>query len=83
MKDAQIKNLKEEELEAKLVELRKELIKNNAQMGAKTGTKGVGNIRKIKKTIARIKTMLNEKATIARLEKLKLKKIPEESKKHE
>ncbi len=83
MKDIQIKNLKDEELQTKVVELRKELIKNNAQTGAKTGTKSVGNIRKIKKTIARIKTMLNEKARAAALEKLKGKIIQEVSIMHE
>ena len=54
----EIKNLRKKDLQSKLNELQMELMKNNAQRS--TGTQSKGNIRKIKKNIARIKTKLNQ-----------------------
>jgi len=53
----------EDELKSKLTELRKELLRNNAQIAMKAAPKNPGQIRQIKKTIARILTTIrrNEK----------------------
>ena len=53
--------MKESELQSKLEELRKELMKQNAQISTGTSNKGHhGNIKNVKKNIARIKTKLSE-----------------------
>ncbi len=60
-KKTDFKNLSEEELNKKLDELRMELIKLNAQVATGTTPKSPGQIRQIKKNIARIKTIFNQK----------------------
>lgn len=61
MKIAEIRQLNEKELKEKLNELRVELIKYNAQISTGTNPKSPGQIRQVKKTIARILTVLKEK----------------------
>ena len=51
-----LKNLKANDLQSKLTELYMDLMKNNAQRS--TGTQSKGNIKQIRKNIARIKTQL-------------------------
>ena len=46
--------LNKEELKSKLIELRKELMKQNAQISTGTTPKSPGQVREIKKTIAKI-----------------------------
>ena len=53
-----LKKINKKDLQSKLKELYMDLMKNNAQRS--TGTQSKGNIRKIKKNIARIKTKLNQ-----------------------
>ena len=56
-------NLKKVDLETKLQELRMELMKINTKMSSGAPlAKGQGNVRNIKKNIARIKTKLTEVA---------------------
>ena len=56
-----INDLKDVELKSKLEELRRELMKQNAQVSTGTSSKGhKGNIKNIKKNIARIKTKMTE-----------------------
>lgn len=50
----------EEDLKKKLIELRKELVKLNAQVATGTQIKSPGQIRQIKRNIARISTVLKE-----------------------
>ena len=50
--------MNEKQLESKLVELKKELIKINAQISTGTPPQNPGGVREIKKTIARILTRL-------------------------
>ncbi|MEM0230957.1 MAG: 50S ribosomal protein L29 [Candidatus Woesearchaeota archaeon] len=61
VKTKQLREMSEKELNSKLLELRKELMKLNAQ--AKTGSapKNSSQIRVIRKTIAKILTILKEK----------------------
>jgi len=45
----------------KMAEMKKELIKLNAQIAVGTAIKNPGQVRKIKKALARIKTIQHEK----------------------
>lgn len=58
MKTKDLRGLGRDELKAKLLELRKELIKHNAQISTGTIPKSPGQVRQVKKTIARILTLL-------------------------
>ena len=51
----------DKELQKRLTELRKELIKVNAQIATGTVPENPGNVRNIKKNIARILTNMNMK----------------------
>ena len=57
MKISEIKSLDDKTLNEKLVELKKELIKINAQIAIGTTPKNPGQVKKIKKTIARMIAM--------------------------
>ena len=59
-----LKGLSIEERSAKLAELRKELMKINAQIATGTTPKSPGQARSIKKTIARIHTINNTKEAL-------------------
>jgi len=59
MKAKDIAKLNPDDLNKKLIELRKELIKQNAQVATGTTPKSPGQIKDIKKTIAKILTALN------------------------
>ena len=61
MKAKELKVLNELELESKTVELKKELMKLNSQIAIGTIPKNPGKVREIKKTIAKILTIKNEK----------------------
>ena len=49
--------MKREDLEAKLLEIKKELMKENAQVARGTVPKSSGTLRQLKKSIARINTL--------------------------
>ncbi|MFH1072945.1 MAG: 50S ribosomal protein L29 [Nanoarchaeota archaeon] len=61
MKHKELINLSAEELDKKLDEIDLELIKLNSQVASGTTPKNPGQIRKLKKTIARIKTIQGTK----------------------
>ncbi len=61
LRKKEYKNMKTEELEAKLLEARKELMKENAQVARGTTPKSPGALRLLKKSIARIHTLIGEK----------------------
>ena len=61
MKTRDLKSLPEQELNLKLKELQKELIKHNAQIAIGTTPKSPGQVRETKKSIAKIKTILNQR----------------------
>jgi len=60
----ELKSMGEKELKQRLGELRKELIKLNAQSATGTNSKSSGQIRKTKKTVARILTELRLKGEV-------------------
>ena len=63
MKQNEIVNLSVEELNAKLAELRKNLMKENAQIAIGTTPKSPGMVKNMKKTIAKILFTLNKKSS--------------------
>lgn len=56
MKFKEIKSLSKEDIDKKMKDMRLELIKLNAQVATGTNPKNPGQIRQLKKSIARIKT---------------------------
>ena len=62
MKMNNLTSMNVEDLNAKVKELRKELIKHNAQIATGTTPKSPGQVRQTKKTIARILTVLKQKS---------------------
>jgi large subunit ribosomal protein L29 len=61
MKIKEIRGMDRESLNSKLSDLKKELIKINAQVAIGTTPKSPGQVKAIKKTIAKILTVLKEK----------------------
>jgi large subunit ribosomal protein L29 len=61
MKIKELRELGKEDMKTRLEELRKELIKHNAQIATGTVPKSPGQVKQTKKTIAKILTILNEK----------------------
>ncbi|MBR9690080.1 50S ribosomal protein L29 [Candidatus Woesearchaeota archaeon] len=61
MKIKELRSLGEKELNSKIEEIRKELMKLNAQIATGTTPKSPGQIKNYKKTIAKIYTLLEEK----------------------
>ena len=65
MKFKELKALPQTDLREKILELRKELIKENAQVAIGTVPKNPRKLRLAKKTIARIETILAIKPNVA------------------
>jgi|TARA_B100001971_G_C18264784_1_gene590913 ribosomal protein L29 len=61
LKNKELRTINPRELKTKLEELRKELIKLNVQKSTGTSAKNPKQIKIIKKTIARILTLLQKK----------------------
>lgn len=61
IKNKDIRKMNAQEQENKLLELKKDLIKINAQIAAGTVPENPGNVKNVKKTVARIMTIMNEK----------------------
>ncbi|MBI2135076.1 50S ribosomal protein L29 [Candidatus Woesearchaeota archaeon] len=61
MKVKEIRGMDKNMAAEKMAELKKELVKINAQVAIGTAMKNPGQIRKIKKTLARIITIEHEK----------------------
>ena len=57
----EFRKLNDKDLDAKLVELRRELIKENAQVAMGTQIKNPGKLKQTKKNIARLLTIKNSK----------------------
>lgn len=61
MKSKELRSIGKEELQQKMNELYTDIMKENAQIATGTVPKNPGKIKVMKKTIARIKTILAEK----------------------
>ena len=57
----ELKSLNDDALKSRIAELRKELMKYNAQVAIGTIPKNPGAIRKDKRMVARILTIMNER----------------------
>ncbi len=62
MKIKELREMPEADLKKQIVELRKELMKQNAQVATGTVPKSPGMISSARRTIARIKTILRERS---------------------
>ncbi|MBI2101582.1 50S ribosomal protein L29 [Candidatus Woesearchaeota archaeon] len=62
MKAKELRLMSDAEMDGKLAELRKELMKANSQIAIGTVPKSPGKVRESKKTIAKIMTIRREKA---------------------
>lgn len=81
MKIKELRGMSKEDLDSKLIELRKEMIKHNAQIATGTTPKSPGQVREIKKTIAKILTIGARKEQEVKKSKPEVKKT--EAKKEE
>jgi len=63
MKIKDLRNMSESELRKNLADLKVELMKHNAQVAIGTAPKSPGLIRKTKKSIARILTLLHQRSS--------------------
>jgi len=61
MKSKEIRSLDKTATDEKILELKKELVKMNAQVAIGTALKNPGQVKKVKKTIARMLTIENER----------------------
>ena len=57
----ELRGFGKEELGSRLMELRKELVKLNQQIATGTAMKNPGQVRNVKKNVARILTIQNQK----------------------
>lgn len=62
MKAKEIRSMDKNTLNEKILELKKELVKMNAQVAMGTALKNPGQVKKLKKIVARILTINNQKS---------------------
>lgn len=60
LKNSELRKMTGQDLQNKLVELKKDLIKINSQIGAGTVPENPGNVKNVKKGVARILTIVHE-----------------------
>ena len=68
MKAKELKAMSEPDLENKVIELKKELMKINSQIAIGTIPKNPGKVKEIKRTIAKILTINQQKGELKRNE---------------
>ncbi|WP_295722753.1 50S ribosomal protein L29 [uncultured Methanobrevibacter sp.] len=61
LRSKEIWEMENEEIQEKLLELKSELAKNVSKSAASGVVENPGNIRELKRTIARVLTIMNEK----------------------
>lgn len=61
IRNKEIRNLNDKELEEKIKDLRLEILKINSQKATQSAA-GTKKVKEIKKTVARIKTQINNKS---------------------
>ena len=69
MKKLELKQKSKEELKKHLVELKKDLMRLNAQRSTGTIPENPGNIKKFRRTIAYINTILNKQSEVSEKKK--------------
>jgi len=77
MKAKEIRSTDKNTLNEKILELKKELVKINAQVAIGTALKNSGQVRKIKKTMARILTIEKEIGNVKpkKIDKTKMSEV--------
>ena len=75
IKKSEFKQMDEKQLKDKLADLKKEMMKLNAQRSTGTTLENPGRIRAVKKTIARIYTALSKPITKAPIKQEKTKEV--------
>ena len=65
MRSKELRVMNEQDLELKVLELKKELMKINSQIATGTVPKSPGKVREMKRTIAKVLTITNEKPGIS------------------
>jgi len=63
MKARMLRELAEKQLEAKLLELRRDILKVRTQVATGASPKNAGQIRRARRTVARIKTILTQRGS--------------------
>ena len=61
MKKKELKQMTKDQLKDKLVELRKDLMRLNTQRATKTVPENPGNIKNLRRTVAKILTFIKQK----------------------
>lgn len=61
MKNKDIKSMTPEDIKKKMVEVKKELMKLNSQIASGTTPTSPGQVKQLKKTVAKLITQLNQK----------------------
>lgn len=74
MKLREIRNMEKSAVNEKIMEMKKELVKMNAQVAIGTALKNPGQIKQIKKTIAKMLSIQNEPKKKAIIKKSTIKK---------
>lgn len=64
MKKTEIKQFSKDQLKEKLVELRKDLMRLNTQRSTKTIPENPGNIKNLRRNIARMLTLIKQKSKV-------------------
>lgn len=64
IKKSELKNMKEEQIGSRMIELKKELVKINAQLAIGTMPENPGRVREIKRTIAKLNTVLRTRQSL-------------------
>jgi large subunit ribosomal protein L29 len=78
MKIKDLRSMSDDELKSKFIELKKELIKSNAQIATGTTPKSPGQVKQTKRLIAKILTLQKEKQKI--ISKKEVEKNPRRDK---
>jgi large subunit ribosomal protein L29 len=70
-KKSELRNMSKEQLEGRIIEVKKELVKINTQLSTGTTPENPGRIKQVKKEIARMLTILTEKEKTSKEESKK------------
>ena len=76
----ELKQMNESQINERLIALKKELMRYNAQIAVGTTPENPGRVRELKKTIARLLTILHQNKSSAQLAQTKKQEIKEKPK---
>jgi len=76
IKAKEIRQMSENQIKEKMNEIKKDLMKANSQVAVGTAPENPGQIKQMKKTIARMLTIISEKRKQPKQEKKPAKEVP-------